>query len=385
MTLLLDDRPAAGPPAGVPVRVALLGSRGLPAHRDGFETFVAELAPRLAVRGLEVTVFREGAASPERTRVGGVRLELVRPRGPARLRGLSYDIASLWRARGRFDVVVVLGCRASLACRLARGRRSQVWIHMGGAEWRRSRWGPAARRWLRAMEGVAARVSSRLVFDSAALAEEVRARRDVRAFEVIEHGAPVVREADVAPVVERGLEPDGYHLAVTRGEPADRVLDAIRAHRKAWCERPLAIVSEAARPTRYGAELARWRGGDVRFLGPVHDPRVLASLRFHCRAYVHGHGHGGTHPALLEALGSGCFVLAHDDPGNREALGDAGLYFRDELSLRAALEAAERLSPEEQRAFAEAARARVEERHDWERIADRYARLLRSAVAAAGR
>ena len=42
---------------------------------------------------------------------------------------------------------------------------------------------------------------------------------------------------------------------------------------------------------------------------------------------MHGHQVGGTNPSLVEALGAGCAVLAHDNPFNRWVAANAALYF----------------------------------------------------------
>lgn len=360
------------------MRLAILGSRGIPARYGGFETFVEELAPRLVARGVEVTVFCEATGEPAPAELGGVRLEHVPAGAPGPLRTVAYDLRCLWRARRDFDVVYMLGYGASFACWLPRLWGSAVWINMDGLEWRRSKWSRLARWYLRAMEGIAGRVATRLVFDNGALAGEIVARRRWRGVErtALAYGAPIVRAADPAPLFELGLEPGGFDLALCRAEPENHLLEVVRAHVEADLPRPLVVVANTEAGTPYCDEVLAWASERVRFLGAVYEPRTVRALRFHCHTYLHGHSVGGTNPSLIEAMGCGAPVIAHDNPFNREVLGDAGLYFASEAALRGALAAAQAESPAGRRAIGAAARHRIEERYTWERVAQQYARLL---------
>lgn len=357
--------------------VALLGSRGIPARYGGFETFAAELGPRLVERGFEVTVFCERVRGAHPSTYRGVRLEYVAARGPGPVASLSYDLRCLWRARRRFDLVYMLGYGSSFACGLPRLFGTPVWINMDGLEWRRSKWGPGARRWLRIMEGCACRSADRLVFDNGALAEDVLRRHRPRAEStVLAYGSPVVTGADVAPLERLGLEPDGYDLAVCRAEPENHLLELVRAHRVADLARPLVVVANSDRNTSYCAALRELESDDLRLLGTVYDAQVLSALRVHAHFTLHGHSVGGTNPSLLEAMGCGAVVLAHDNPFNREVLVDAGRYFASEKDCARQLHELERVGAASLADLRSRARRHVRERYGWEDLADRYAREI---------
>ena len=363
-------------------RIAILGSRGIPARYGGFETFAEELSVRLVERGHAVTVFCPWRRGPRPAEHRGVRLEYVcHPRLPA-VGSLLYDAASLWRARRGYDAVYMLGYGASALCALPRLGGAEVWINMDGLEWERSKWSGPARAWLALSERLALRTATRLVFDNAAVAERVLARHRARvAHEVIEYGAS--RPAPVADAAERlarhGLRTGDYYLVVARCEPENQVLELARAFRRADPVRPLVLVTNPRAGDAYGDTLRAEHGGPVRVLGPVYDAGELGALRAHAFAYVHGHTVGGTNPSLLEAMACGNLVLADDNPFNREVLGENGLYFAGAGALAACLARAEAVGVEERRAFAAGCLARIDERYDWERIADAYADLLARA------
>ncbi|MCP3917040.1 MAG: glycosyltransferase family 1 protein [bacterium] len=361
------------------MRLALLGSRGIPARYGGFETFAQELAPRLAERGVEVTVFCEETPGPRPLDYRGVRLEYVRAKAPGPLRTLDYDVRSLWRARRDFDVVYMLGYAAAFACFLPRLHGSECWINMDGLEWRRSKWNALARTWLWCMEAVAGHAATRLVFDNAALADDVLGRRRPRtAHSVIEYGAHPLARAGAGPLAALGLAPDAYDLTVCRAEPENHLLELIDAHEQARTTRTLVLVANTDQDNAYCAAVrarAAQRPG-TRLLGPIYDPAQLAALRSHCNVYLHGHSVGGTNPSLLEAMGCGTLVCAHDNPFNREVLADAGTYFADTGALVHRLDALDALGGAERERRIQLARARVVEHYTWDLIADRYAALL---------
>lgn len=383
--------PTGSTPSRAPRRVAILGCKGLPARYGGFETFADEVSRRWVARGLEVSVFCEGSDRPKPTELAGVRLVHVRRRWKGPLGTLTYDLASLVRARRGFDVVLLLGYGASFAAFLPRRGGAEVWIHMDGLEWRRSKWGRVARAWLWLMEGLARRTADRLVFDSRALLEQYRQRRRVGKgapqLSYLAYGAPLVHDPDPAPLAELGLEPGAYDLAICRCEPENHLIEIVRAHRRAVRARPLLVVTHARASSRYARRLLALQSERVHFPGPIYDRRLLDPLRAHCHAYLHGHSVGGTNPSLLEAMGAGAAVVAHDNPFNREVLESCGLYFSGEEDLENALRRLDALTPEARRDLGRRARERVARAYAWDDCAAAYAALLdpgagRTAAAA---
>ena len=347
--------------------LAILGCRGIPARYGGFETFAEELGARLAARGFPVTVFCQRAVledqeSGEPVREHrGVRLEHVRvPRlGPRS--ALAYDLVSLRRARAH-DVVYMLGYGAGPFLGLARRPGNEVWVNMDGLEWRRSKWGPLARSWLRRAERAALRSAQRIVFDNAAVRGVVLGGAEDARVSVIEYGAELDLEHDPGVLVSLGLRPQSYFLSVARIEPENHVLEILRAHARSGIKRALLLVGDVERAGHYGAAC-----------------RAAAAL--------HGHSVGGTNPALLEGMAAGTPLIAHDNPFNREVLGASAVWFRDEDGLVAALRAADGWSGEERARRGAEHRARIAERYTWERIADEYEALLvapRSSALARG-
>ncbi|MCI5069435.1 DUF1972 domain-containing protein [Acidovorax sp.] len=373
-SLAVAPRPAA-------LRVAILGTKGIPASYGGFETFAEQLAVRLVARGHQVTVYAEAedGPAPADTFHQGVRVRFQRrPHwGPASV--LAYDCASLWDARRGYDLVYMLGYGAAWACWWPRVFGTPVWINVDGLEWARSKWGRAARAYLRCMEWLATKTATRLIADAEAIAQRVRTvypRSAPTSF--IAYGAEEVRsqDVDVQALSAWGLTPGGYLLVVARPEPENHVLEIIQGYLLHDGPLPLVIVGSVTDATPYQRQLQSLASERVRLVGGVYDAPKLQSLRVHAAAYIHGHSVGGTNPSLLEALACGSLVIAHDNPFNREVARDAAEYFETPQQLARQLEQIVQLPLLERSRRCARAREIVAKNYTWDRIADDYEALL---------
>lgn len=358
--------------------LALLGTRGIPARYGGYETFAEELSVRLVRRGFDVTVFCPRPAGPAPLRHRGVRLEYVGSPNLGSAGSLLFDAACLARARRGFDVVYMLGYGASPFCFLPRLGGAKVWINMDGIEWKRAKWKGLPRLWLKLVEALSFRTASRLIFDNGAVARRIGGgRRERTPRRVIEYGAYVRRHPEADEILARhGLTRGGYFFTLARCEPENQLLEIVRAFERVDTDRELVIVTNDHCGTDYAREFTSLCRGRVRRLGAIYDPEVLCALRGHATACIHGHTVGGTNPALLEAMGCGAVILAHDNEFNREVLQEAGRYFGSETDLTLRLAELETLAADDRRRLEAAARERVRSHYSWERITDLYADLL---------
>ncbi len=359
------------------MKLAILGTRGIPARYGGFETFADEIAKRLVEREVSVTVFCEAAGDQQPTEYRGVFLEYVAatPLGP--LTTIVYDLRSIWRARRSYDVVYMLGYGASLFCFIPRLFGTRVWINMDGLEWTRSKWSRTARSWLKMMERVAMWTPNRIIADANAVEENLSLRyRRMPRCSVIPYGARIVdAPPGVGILTEWNLEPEKYYLVVCRLEPENHVLEIVRGYVASNSTRPLVVVGDHSRKSTYVAQLRAVADARVRFIGTIYDQEKLSGLRYYCRSYFHGHSVGGTNPSLLEALACGNTVFAHNNPFNREVAGDAARYFSKQQDVSTFI-----VRFEQEGSPSEAARNRAREviasRYTWEKITDMYLTLL---------
>jgi glycosyltransferase involved in cell wall biosynthesis len=356
------------------MRIAILGSRGIPAHYGGFETFAERLGVGLVERGHEVTVFCESSQDViEQYR--GVKLRHIRVRALGSLTTLVYDATCLWQARSSFDVIYMLGYGTSPLCWLPRLWGSQVWINMDGLEWARGKWGLVAKWYLRLAEAIAMWTPNRIIADAASIKAHLERRyRRLPPCDVIPYGCEIVNGACAEELKSFGLTPDSYYLVVCRFEPENHLKEIIEGFLGSKSEKRLVLVGDHTRENAYVRSLVKHQNERVLFTGPVYDAAKIQALRYFCRAYIHGHSVGGTNPSLVEAMGCGNAVIAHNNPFNREVLSGSGLFFSSVEEVSAAIDLTET-----GRVDVAGMKAGVVERakrfYTWERITDHYCEL----------
>jgi glycosyltransferase involved in cell wall biosynthesis len=357
--------------AGASLRIALLGTRGIPANYGGFETCAEELATRLAERGHRVTVYcRKPQIQYAGATFRGVRLiKLPTIRNKYLDTIVHSTIAGIDAIFRRYDVVYVFGVGNSPVCGLLRLGRLPVLLNVDGLDWQRDKW-PAAARWcLRLAERIAVHVADRTITDSPNVREYYREQRGVT-LDYIPYGANPIYTPPNGTLVAHGLDPRNYFLYVGRLEPENHVHDLVTAARVANARLPLVVVGDAPYADDYKATLRRDAGENVRFTGAIYGSGYW-ELNHNAYAYIFPVVASGSHPALIEAMACGNCVLARDTPDNRHVGGETVRYFRDAEELSTLMRWAE-ASPSDVAKLGERAAKRVREVFDWERITNEY-------------
>lgn len=377
------------------MRIALVGTRGVPARYGGFETAVEEVGRRLVQSGHEVVVYcrrsprgpRGGRSTePLPTRHLGmelVHLPAVRHKVLETLSHTALSAAHLARERlagRRVDAAVVFNSANAPVLPVLRRLGIPVATHVDGLEWKRAKWTGLGRRYYRIAESLAVRWSDALISDARGIEEYYR--EEFRAgSEYIAYGAPQLATLGADRLAEMGLARHGYHLLVARFEPENHVRMAVEGYARSTAALPLVVVGSAPYGAAYTAriEAAAAASGDrVRLVGPVWDQELLDQLYVNCLTYVHGHSVGGTNPSLLRAMGAGAATLAYDVVFNREVLGSAGRWFATPEQLAVLLQDAEADVPGTVGRGLDT--AREAQRYDWDGVADAYAKLCHTLV-----
>jgi glycosyltransferase involved in cell wall biosynthesis len=371
-------RSAATRPA---LKVALVGTRGVPARYGGFETAVEEVGRRLAARGHDVVVYcrtAPGSTEPPAATHLGMRLVHLPAARKRSLETLSHTALSVGHLLAhRVDAAIVFNAANAPLLPALRAARIPVATHVDGLEWKRAKWGGTGRRYYRLAESLAVRWSDDLIAD----AEGIAAYYD-REFgaptTLLTYGAPLIHPG-ADRLAEVGLERGGYHLVVARFEPENHVDLIVEGYAASEARKPLVVVGSAPYADEYTHRVHSLADRRVRFLGGVWDQELLDQLYANSASYLHGHSVGGTNPSLLRAIGAGAAVIAFDVDFNREVVADAGRYFATPADVAAQLVAVE-ADPE---GAARAGRRAVElaAGYDWDEVADGYEELLRRLAA----
>ncbi|MBI4476725.1 MAG: DUF1972 domain-containing protein [Acidobacteria bacterium] len=360
------------------MRIAILGTRGIPANYGGFETFAEELATRLAARGHELTVYGRSHHVDRHLRsYRGVRLVVLPTIRHKYFDTVAHTFLSTLHALGSaFDVALYCNAANAIFCALPRLRGTAIVLNVDGVERRRRKWNLLGRAWYLLSERLATWCPHAVVTDAQTISRYYRSRYGTDT-SFIPYGAGVARVDSRATLDRLGLQPNEYFLYVSRFEPENNARAVIEGYAAARVGRPLVMVGDAPYAADYVATLKRLAGPNVRFTGFLFG-EAYRELQTHAFAYIHGTEVGGTHPALVEAMGVGGCPVVNDVEENREVAGDAALYFTaaNPVTLAAALErleADERLRAD----LSERALARAAERFSWDRITDDYERLFK--------
>jgi glycosyltransferase involved in cell wall biosynthesis len=355
------------------VRIALLGTRGIPANYGGFETFAEEISTRLAARGHEVTVYcRERFLEPA---YRGVRLQYLPTIRHKYLDTVAHTcVSTLYLLGHRADVALYCNGANAIFTLWPRMVGIPVALNVDGIERKRKKWNRMAKAWYLMSEWLATFCPTAVITDALTIQEYYRQRYG-KASVFIPYGAEIGKAEGSETLRELGLEPGRYFLYVSRMEPENHPLEVRQAFESVDTTLKLALVGDAPYAHDYIRRIRDTADRRVVIPGAIYGDgyRELGS---HCFAYIHATEVGGTHPALIEAMGRGALVLYRNTPENAEVAGDAGIPFEPtELAdkIRAVLE----MSEEERGEFRRRALERVSQRYSWDAVTDAYESLLR--------
>ncbi len=353
------------------MKFAILGTRGIPARYGGFETFAEELSTRLAARGHHVTVYcRQIAPSPYR----GVFLTCLPTIRHKYLDTIAHSlISTLHLLLHRHDAVLYCNAANAVFTWMPRALGMPVALNVDGLERNRKKWNALAKAWYRLSEWLATWMPNVVVTDAAAIADYYRARYR-RSSEMISYGAEIGPVETDAVLQTLGLERGKYFLYVSRMEPENNGLLVREAFEQVETSMKLALIGDAPYAAGYIAKVRDTKDPRVVMPGAIYG-EGYKELGSHCFAYIHATEVGGTHPALIEAMGRGALTLYLDTPENAEVAGGAGIPFTHE-NLAEVLKLTSIMSSEERETWQLRSIKRVQERYSWDAVTDSYEKLL---------
>jgi glycosyltransferase involved in cell wall biosynthesis len=353
------------------LRIALLGTRGIPARYGGFETFAEELCWRLAARGHDVTVYCRETGPPGLYR--GVRRQYLPTIRHKYFDTLAHTgFSTLHLLARRYDAVLYCNGANAIYTWLPRLLGMPTALNVDGLERKRKKWNALAKKWYHLSEWLSTFCPTRIVTDAR---EIERYYRDTygAASTFIPYGAEL-GPVPWTPMLD--LEPRQYFLYVTRFEPENNPLLVRESFEALDTSMSLALIGDAPYAHDYIARVRATNDPRVRLPGAIYGEGYKV-LQSHCFAYVHATEVGGTHPALIEAMGRGALILYLDTPENREVAGEVGIPFQHE-TLTAALRLVIGLSEAEREQRRKAAMEHVRKRYSWDVVTDQYESLFRS-------
>jgi glycosyltransferase involved in cell wall biosynthesis len=366
------------------MHVCILGTRGVPSKHSGFETFAQDFALFLRSRDQDVTVYcqlPQDEAAREET-WNGIRRVLI-PAGEGSVGTMQFDWKAIRHSLHENAVVLTLGYNTGVFNLLYRLSGKPNIMNMDGIEWKREKWSLPARMWFWLNEWAGARVANHLVADHPEIARHLSRHTDPKKITVIPYGADPVTSAPVSLIQKYDLSSKNYHLLIARPEPENSILEIVRAYSLRQRRMPLVILGNYSPDgTRYQKAVLNAAGPEIIFLGAIFDRDIVRALRFHARAYFHGHRVGGTNPSLVESLGAGNAVIAHDNRFTRWVAGEGARYFRSSEDIDGILDSLN-ADPAQLLTMEEASRKRFLESFTQDKILTAYEELLLQFAPAA--
>jgi len=362
------------------VRIALLGTRGIPASYSGFETCVEQLGQRLVQRGHEVTVYcRAHHITYAGDTYKGMRLVKLPTIRNKYLDTMVHSfLSSLHALRQRYDVALYFIVGNSLTTFIPRLVGTRTVINVDGLDWKRDKWPGPAKAYIKLAEYLATKLPNAYLTDSESVQAYYRDRYG-QAPPVIVYGSEVEPAPPGETLAKYGLEPDRYVLFVGRLVPENGAHHLVEAFRELDTELKCVIVGGASYAQGYIRQLHALAEGDPRiiFTGYVFG-RGYAELGSNARIFVETSGVGGTHPALVEAMAFGNCVVVNDHAENVETIGQAGLTYAGSVGADSLRSVLRRLlaNPTEVERLRALARERAHRRYNWEAVTDAYERLF---------
>lgn len=316
------------------MKIAIIGTRGIPNNYGGFEQFAEYLSVGLVDKGHEVFVYNSHNHFYKEDNWNSV--NIVHCFDPEFLIGTSgqfiYDLNCILNSRKQdFDIILQLGYTSSSIWNRLMKKKSILVTNMDGIEWKRSKFSKKVQKFLKYAEGLAVKYSDYFIADSIGIQQYLKEEYKVEST-YIPYGAKLINEADSDILKEYNLKKYNYDVVIARMEPENNIEMIIKGYLDSEKARNLVVVGSLE--TKFGKYISeKYNDNSIKYIGFVSGIHNLNSLRNFSNLYFHGHSVGGTNPSLLEAMASNSLICAHDNIFNKSILEEDAYYFSSEQQI----------------------------------------------------
>jgi len=310
------------------MKIAIIGTRGIPNNYGGFEQFAEYLSVGLVNKGHEVFVYNSHNHIFKDNIYKGVKI--IHCYDPEYLIGTTgqfiYDLNCILNSRKKnFDIILQLGYTSSSIWNRLMPKKSILVTNMDGIEWKRSKFSNRVQKFLKYSEGLAVKYSDYFIADSIGIQQFLKKDYQVEST-YIPYGAEIMKNPDSNILRKYNLKEYKYDIVIARMEPENNIEMIIEGYLDSKKERDLVIVGSLE--TKFGKYISeKYNDNSIKYLGFVSGIENLNSLRNFSNLYFHGHSVGGTNPSLLEAMASNSLIFAHDNIFNKSILEGDAYYF----------------------------------------------------------
>lgn len=323
------------------MKIAILGTRGIPNHHGGFEQFAESASVFFASKNNEVVVYNSSDHPYKKNIFKGVKivhcLDLESKIGTAGQ--FIYDLNCILDSRRRdFDIILQLGYTSSSIWSFLFPKKAAIVTNMDGLEWKRSKYSKPVQGFLKYAEKLAIKYSDYLVSDSIGIQKYLKDERKIDST-YIAYGATVFDSTNEEVLGEYGLAKYQYNMLIARMEPENNIETILDGVVLSKTKQPFLVIGKNNVNT-FGKYLTRKYkdNKNILFLGGIYNQKHLDNLRYYSNLYFHGHSVGGTNPSLLEAMASNALIVANNNLFNKGILEEDGFYFTNENDVKEHLE-----------------------------------------------
>ncbi|WP_299212998.1 DUF1972 domain-containing protein [uncultured Aquimarina sp.] len=310
------------------MKIAILGTRGVPNNHGGFEQFAEFFSKYLADKGHEVYVYNSNDHPYQEKTWEGV--QIVHKYDPEHKIGTAgqfiYDLNCILHCRKeKFDIILQLGYTSSSIWSFLFPKNAIIVTNMDGLEWKRSKYSKLVRTFLKHAERWGAKYSDYLIADSKGIQKHLLSTYN-KVSEYIAYGATTFDTPNEELLKTYNVTNSNYSMLIARMEPENNIETILDGFHESNKEYPFLVIGKL---NKFGTYLKEKFKNDkrVRFIGAIYDLSHLNNLRYFSRYYFHGHSVGGTNPSLLEAMASNSLIIANDNEFNRSILETSAEYF----------------------------------------------------------
>jgi len=373
------------------MKIAFIGTRGIPNNYGGFEQFAEYISVGLVERGHEVVVYSPHFHPYKEDYYKGVRIKHIY--SPETWMGSSigsffYDFSSLKDAlkKENFDIIYEAGYTSIVPAYIWFNVRKITYpiftTNMDGLEYKRTKFNKWVQKFLFWEERTAVKHSHYLIADNMGIHDYYKEKYGKES-RFLAYGADIHDDYDVSFLKEYGLAPNDYYLLVARLEPENNIEMAIKGYliSKTKGKRPLIIIGKTNTP--HGRELVeKYRKEEsIVFVGGIYDYSKLNSIRHFAFAYFHGHSVGGTNPSLLEAMASGCFILANNNIFNKAVLKENSIYYSSAEEVAEVLNRIDLLAEKYKATYVNNNLCEIRQEYSWEKLVDEHESYFRWLIS----
>lgn len=358
------------------MKIAILGTRGIPSGYSGYEAFAEEIGTRFVEKGHELTIYAHANMFEEKPPVyRGIQIKYLPCLQGKNTSQFSHSLLSTLHTIFVKRPDVVLFCNAANGPfgLLLRMFGIKCAINVDGLEWLRPKWGTTAKKYFKFAARLATKFFNTVITDAKGMQDIYYEEFNCRSTDIA-YGANPSYAENPEVVKQFGLEPGGYYLIASRLVPDNNADLIVKAFLKSDSKRTLAIAGGTVYKNPFEDELRAMADDRVKFLGHIDESDVIKELHCNAYAYVHGHQFGGTNPALLKSLAYGNCILALNTVFNSEVLVDGEYGILYEKNVEDLAKKISEIDKDEALAqqFRDKSRKRIEENYTWEKITNEY-------------